>query len=123
MSSIHIKLEHPEVIGLKKDILMLEKGLLETLIHAQNYNALRKREFMLKNEIKKDLNKIILLITELENEMPREELKEVLEGKTSKEVVKEKVKEYKKKQIAYDKKKREIEKQIEDIRAKLAILK
>ena len=123
MGSIHIKLEHPEVIDLKRDILLLEKGLLETLLRAKNYTAFRKKEFMIKNDLKKRFDEVAVLITELENMMPKEELHELLQGKTPKEVVKKEAKEHKKKAKIEDKKKREIEDQIAEIRAKLAILK
>jgi len=70
-SAIHIKLEYPEAVNLKKQTLLLEKNLLETIKSSRNYSQLRKREFLLKAEVNKNLSKVWTLLESLNSLLPR----------------------------------------------------
>ena len=117
--SIHIKLENPEVNDLKKRILILKKCLLENLVHAKTYGSLRKKEFTLKKQFKSDITRVVTLITEIESSMPHEEVEEILKGK--KQLVSTEFKRHQTKQPSPAKKKLDLEDQIEEIKAKLAM--
>jgi hypothetical protein len=75
-SSIHIKIDYGKALGLKKDTLLIEKSLLQIIQHTRNYNILRKKEFLLKSQLKKSLAEIELLVKEIEPSLPTEELKQ-----------------------------------------------
>jgi hypothetical protein len=54
MSNIHIKLEQSEAVSIKKNILFVEKDLLQTAKHIKVYGSLRKQEFIFKSKLKRD---------------------------------------------------------------------
>ncbi len=118
--SIHIKVEYPEAIESKRNMLEIEKSMLETVRHMRAYDSLRKREFTIKSSIKKDFAQLSELIHSIESHIPHEEA-----GFTQEKYKKEiKVKEINKrlhKKIT-EQKRNEIEDQISDIQAKLAQL-
>ena len=118
-NSIHIKLDYPEAITIKKNMLLVEQDLLETSRYIKNYNSLRNKEFVLKTKVKKDLGILKNLISSIQANLPIEEA-EMTKEKVQKEVrhvekpVKLKTKEIQKSNV---------ENQINEIRAKLAALK
>ena len=118
--SIHIKVEYPEAVESKKNMLIVEKGMLEAVRRMRTYDALRKREFAIKLDIKKNFANVITLISAIESHIPREETEFTKEGYKRELKVKEIKKKFQKQIVAQ--KKSEIENQIEDIRAKLAKL-
>jgi hypothetical protein len=122
MSNIHIKLEYPEAVSIKTNMLLAEKELLESAVHIKNYNSLKVKEFNLKNQIKKEILSLNNAILALENHLPKEEAEEVM---------KEEVKALKTKKISLKKKpedstievrKSNVEQQIDEIREKLVKL-
>jgi hypothetical protein len=120
MSNIHIKLEQPEAVSIKKNILFVEKDLLETAKHIRVYSSLRRQEFIFKNRLKKDFAILNNLIKSMESELPQEELEmatRVPKGETKIE----KKKPASQKQVT-EEKKNSIESQLNEIRAKLAQL-
>ncbi len=118
--SLHVKIEHDDAVGMKKDILIVEKDLLETIRYTRNYNQLRKQELVMKEKIRKDLAALNALIQAIESVLPKESI-HFSEEKTG-EAVREVAKIRKKEPRAMEKKKTEIERQIDDIRSKLAEL-
>jgi len=118
--SIHIKLEYPEAVESKKNMLLLEKSMLQIVKHMRAYDLLRKREFNIKTEIKKNFANLVTLISTIESHIPKEE------AEFKQEVYKKEIKAqnlYKKHQKKVtEQKKSEIENQIDEIRAKLAQL-
>lgn len=118
--SIHIKVEYPEAVEGKKNMLILEKGMLEMVNHVRNYDNLRKKEFNIKTQIKKNFAELTGLISAIEANMPREEAEFTKEKYKKEAKVMEMQKHVKKKEVEH--KKSEIERQIEDIRSQLARL-
>jgi hypothetical protein len=72
--SIHVKLDYNEALNLKKSALMIEKELLETAKNLKNYNMLRKKEFLIKAKIKKDMLFLENQLTFLSRMLPFHEL-------------------------------------------------
>lgn len=118
--SIHIKVDYPEAVESKRNMLEAEKSMLEVVKHMRTYDSLRKREFIIKSNIKKDFAQLLSLIYSIEAHIPKEET-----GFTQEKYKKEiKVKEIKKRlhQKITEQKRNDIEDQISDIQAKLAQL-
>jgi len=124
-SSIHIKLEYPEAVSLKREALLFEESLLKIIGKIRAYNALKKKEFALKSKIRKDLIALKNLVSSIETTLPKEEVKAIGEGYRTEEIKKEIKKETKvlrEEGITKERKMSDIEKQLEEIRAKLARL-
>jgi hypothetical protein len=119
MTSIHIKIDYDQAITMKKDILVTEKELLETAKHMKAYDSLRKKEFLIKNRLKKDIEILYKLINSVEGDLPKEELSQTA-NRAIKTVLKEKIEIPKK--VTIEAKRNNIEKQIDEIREKLARL-
>ncbi len=77
-NSMHIKLEYPEAVALKKEALLFEASLIKAIEHIRDYDALRKKEFTLKSQVKKDLIILKNLISSVELMLPRDEVKVIL---------------------------------------------
>ena len=77
VSNIHIRIDYSDAIDLKRDTLLLEKSLLEAVQHIKEYNSLRKKEFTLKNQVKRDLNELKTSIIQLDSLLPKEDLIEI----------------------------------------------
>ncbi|MDP1728582.1 MAG: hypothetical protein Q8L27_00070 [archaeon] len=117
--SLHIRIEYEEAIAVKKDILLSEQDLLETINYTRNYNILRKQELILKEKLKKELEALNTLVHEIEKNLPKESLH--YDDEPSSQNLEAPIVKRTEKKIG-DKKKTEVEKQIEDIRARLASL-
>lgn len=128
--SVHVKIDYAEAVYLKKEVLLLEKSLLEVIKHSRNYNLLRKREFILKSKVKKDLETTEKTLFSIDSDLPKEELIEMnlIQKKSEKPLVREirgirPQKQIKERTITEKERKRnDIEMQIQDIQEKLARL-
>jgi hypothetical protein len=118
--NIHIKVEYPEAVGNKKNMLLIEKSLLEIVRHMRVYDILRKKEFLTKTQIKKDFGHLIALISAIEAEIPKGEAEFTREHYKKEVKVKEIKRQMQKKFV--EQKKSEIERQIDDIRSRLSQL-
>lgn len=118
--SLHVKIEYDDAVLIKKDILLSEKDLLETIRYTRNYNTLRKQELTLKENLKKQLETLNLLVHEIEKNLPKESVHYGEEKPSSQSLEASETKRKVKK--AVEAKKTEIENQIDDIRARLASL-
>ena len=117
MNSIHVKIEQEEALAIKKNSLMIEKELLETITHIQNYNSLRKREFALKIQMKKDLAFIESNLNNIEQELPINEIN----------LIKRQSPKHQTTQIirpvhTIEKKQTDLERELSDIKRRLAML-
>ncbi|MBM3247310.1 hypothetical protein FJZ17_02100 [Candidatus Pacearchaeota archaeon] len=121
--SVHIKIDYGKAVSLKRDTLIVEKSLLEIIQHTRNYNLLRKKEFLLKTQLKRAMAEIESLIVHIEPTLPTEELKQVklLEKPEKKEKVLRAAKSVKEKAEIVSRR-NDIESQLEEIQAKLASL-
>ena len=127
MSNIHIRIGYPEAISSKKEILYCEKSLIEVLKTIKSYSVLRKKEFTLKNKLKKDLSFIKNCVLKVENEMPKDtELnipkEKIKKSEISLEEGKEKTSKGKKEKKKKSSKKNSLDKEIQEIEKKLAQL-
>lgn len=118
--SIHIKIEYPNAVENKKNMLLLEKSMLGMINRIRNYDALRKREFNIKSKIKKDFTELSNAVSIIESHMPKEEAEFNSESYKKEIKTKEITKQVKKKQT--EQKKNQIEKDIDGIRSELARL-
>lgn len=118
--SLHVKIEYNDAIAIKKDILISEKDLLETIRYTRNYNNFRKQELTLKEKLKKELEALNLLVHEIEKNLPKETIHYGEEKQPSQILEMPGIKG--KERRAVERKKNEIEKQIDDIRSRLAAL-
>jgi len=123
--NIHIKLDYPEAVSIKKEALLCEENLLNIVEHIRNYDSLKKKEFALKVKIKKDLASLKSLVVSLESDLPKEEVKGLGKKYRTEEIrkdiktKKEEIKETKKKE---EHKLTDVEKEIIEIRRRLANL-
>ena len=123
--SIHIKLEHSEAIDVRRDALILEEGLLKIVGHMRAYDSLRKREFALRIQIKRDLLELKSLVSSIEAGLPREEIKILGEKYKTQEIKKEAEQHAKIRKAQLSVKQRhmsDIERELENIRNKLSRL-
>jgi len=121
-SSIHIKLDNDEAVNLKKNMLLLERDLLESVKFIRNYEALRKKEFLLKSKVKRDLVMVHALINSAELDLPKEEHEFEHEAKEYTHEAEGKELSKIKKSRIIEHKKSDIERQIDEIREKLSRL-
>jgi len=133
-NKVHIGLSYDQALSGKKDILLSEENLLKIIKKMREYSLLRKREFILKGRIKKDLGIIRTSIKNIEEELPEiqeielpEEMQEHrlpelditlddLKEQQEKQIHKEEIK------LAETKKNTQLESELEDIQKKLAEL-
>jgi len=121
-SSLHLKIENSEAVQSKKEFLLLQKNILESQEHIRNFGDLKKKEFMVRNKLRILFSQIGKEINTIENTFPEiesKEEKEVRHIELGEELTQEKPKVKKAKQ---DHKRKEISREIDDIRAKLAAL-
>lgn len=86
VTSIHVKVEASEANLLKKEILLTEQALINSIKSIRKYNLLRKQEFLLKSSIKKDIEHIEILMRSLEEHLPKEDMHyKIIPEKKSKE--------------------------------------
>lgn len=123
--NIHIKLDYPEAVSIKKDALLCEENLLNIVEHIRNYDSLKKKEFVLKTQIKKDLASLKSLVVSLESDLPKEEVKSIGEKYRTEEIRKD-LREKKEESKAVKKKEEhklsDVEREIIEIRKRLANL-
>lgn len=72
MSNIHVRLDYDEAISARKNILVSQKELLELVKSIKFYAVQRKKEFTLKNKLKRNLANLRVAIIKIEKEMPAE---------------------------------------------------
>jgi hypothetical protein len=130
-SNIHIRVGYPEAISSKKNMLGSEKALLELVKKIKIYSVLRKKEFTLKNKLKKDLSSVKNEVMKIEDDMPKDSELKIPKKKIEKEIseeisleeAKEKIAKKTKKRTARRKsKKSNLDVEIEEIEKKLAQL-
>jgi len=76
-TSLHVKVNYPEAISLKKEVLNIEESLLKTIENAKDYNELRKREYFLKTKLRKLIVSLRNKLIALEYDMPKEDLSKI----------------------------------------------
>ena len=103
---MHVRLEYEEVLEDKKQFLSSQLNLLEILKKVKNYKILRKRELILKSQLKKAFSLLSLEINHIQGFFPREETEESISIR----------------KIIEKEKDKSIEKDLQDIREKLARL-
>ncbi len=74
LTSLHIKFGNEEAVSMKSETLLIQEGTLKTIQNAREYNSLRKKEFLLKNRMKKEISGLIESIISLEDDLPEEDL-------------------------------------------------
>lgn len=111
---IHIKLEYPEAVQSKKDILSSQRDLIELLKTIKRYTLLRKEELNIKLKIYKKIKELKTNLGNLHQIIPKIKIPEIL--KKGAEETKEEFKESKKKKEPYD---RDLESQLEEIQERL----
>ena len=67
---IHVGIDHHPAVQAKKEILMSEASLLEIIKKIRAYSTLRKKEFILKNRIKKSMATVKTLVSKIKKELP-----------------------------------------------------
>ena len=119
-SNIHIKLDHQEVIEDKKNLLLIEKELLESIKYLKRYQLLRKKEIAVKIAVKDDLSQLKKMIGSVEEHLPAESA-EFAPQKYTKEIPQKELKKAVER-ITAEKRKDAVEHEIDEIKAKLAEL-
>ena len=121
---MHVKLENNEILNTRKIFLSSQIELLKSIQKIRDYKILRKQETALKMRLKSKLKKMNFLINKINSELPEpskkflEEIKQLeAQEKKQEQPVQLEIKEVKK-----DSKMLELEKEILDIKSKLAAL-
>ena len=70
---IHIRLDYQDTLISKKNILLAEKDFLESIKHIRAYNQLRKKEFSVRANIKKNLSAIKNSVIQIKSSFPEHE--------------------------------------------------
>lgn len=108
---IYSKIDYEQVISAKKEFLESQANLLRALKYAENYRTLRKRELLLKMDLRK---KVVNVGTKI---------KEILKSVPKTEGIREIEKDYRKKRSeknkTQDKSTLSIEAELEDIQRRL----
>ncbi len=108
MKNLHVRLEYNEAVFGKKDILSSEINLLELLRRLRNYKVSRKRELILKARLKRELFELKSRVHAIEGFFPSEESEEAIKSKA--------------RGLREEKRNKDIDSQLEEIREKLARL-
>ena len=111
MENIHIRLEHETALEGKKQLLSSEITMLELLKILKRYKTLRKKELVLKEKLKKELNNLKKDLSEIKEFFPAKAAEFDLDKEHVEKVEKKTEEE------------RDIESQLKDIQDKLAKLK
>ena len=111
---IHIKLEHGEAVNSKVDVLSTQMDLIKMLKIIKAFHKLRNEELDTRAKLQKKLREVNLNIHKLEVLLPKIKIPEILQH-GSVEVREEVKKEVKKK----DPHEKDLEKQLQEIQAKL----
>lgn len=115
---IHIQLEYPEAISVKKDILLTEAGILKIHGNLKEYHNLRREELKTKRKINTKIRKVNSNLKKLGVLMPDVEkpkiLKKSKEKNEEEDIIEDtiKIKHYK----------NNIEKDLEDVQRRLRML-
>ena len=89
VETIHIKLEYPEALQAKKDVLGSELGLLRIAKAIKKHQVLRSDELKTKLRLHRKLKELKTNITKLQQVLPKVKIPEILEEKEEKEDEKE----------------------------------
>ncbi len=108
---IHVMFEYDEAIQSKKEILSLEKDLIDTIKSIREYYSLRLLELDLKTKLERKIKELFLKIRNLQKTLPKLETK-ALESKE------EKIKKIQSSISPKD----DLEAQLEEIQRKLRLL-
>lgn len=117
-NSLHIKIEYPQALSLKKETLSLQEKFLHSLIHLKTLADLKKRENLLKNKIKSSFSKLGKEIYSLQKDLP--EIEKTVTSHPEK-IIELKITKPKKEEDKI-KKQKEIAREIKEIQEKLARL-
>jgi len=113
---IHIQLEYPEAIQIKKDILLTEAGFLKVHGMLKEFHDLRREELKNKRKINAKIKKVNINLGKLNIFMPKLEKPRILRKS------KEKRQETPEKTIKIKHYHNNIEKDLEDIQNRLRML-
>ena len=124
--TVHVGIEYTKALDAKKAVLLTEKSLLELIKIIRNYRDLRKKEFILKNRIRKTFGSLKTDISDIEEKLPEPEYPkfkketsniESFENNDEKSEL-EKIERFRLSSVTKEKN-RELELELEDIKAKL----
>jgi len=119
-NAVHVGINYNKAVSTKKDILNCEKEFLEIIKHIKAYDFLKKREILLKSRVKKQISNLRLMITKIQEDLPKiEETKSFDKTKRKKEEIFIKPLKEKRKIIAPAKKEDRLEAELRDIQEKL----
>ncbi len=124
-STVHIKLEQPEAIEIKRDVLNSEMDLIKIIRIIRKYKILRMRELRLKEKLRKNMSTSVTNIKKLQIMLPKGRMPKIDHGEEEEKDVLKKVKTYTPKdQKAEQDKKRfdSLEMELSDIQSKLRAL-
>ena len=91
-STVHIKLEQPEAIGIKRDVLTSEMELLKIIRIMRKYKILRMRELRLKEKLRKNMSTSVTNIKKLQIMLPKGRIPKIDHGEEEEKDVLKKVK-------------------------------
>ena len=99
---IHVKLEYPEAVQSKKDILSSERDLINLLRMIKRYHLLRKKELDLKLKTHKKIKELKTNLSKLHQIIPKIKIPDILkkeEEKPKEKLPVKKIEEYEDKDL------------------------
>ncbi len=69
--AVHVGISYGSAVQAKKEILKTEADLLSIIKHMRNYSALRRKEFIIKNKIKKAWASVKENVLKIQAELPK----------------------------------------------------
>jgi len=118
VNAVHVGINYSKAVSAKKDILNCEKEFLEIIKHIKAYDSLKKREISMKNGVKKDISNLRLMITKIQEELPKTEETKSFD-KTEKQKISARPLKEKMKAIPVAKKEDHLEAELREIQEKL----
>jgi hypothetical protein len=117
-NAVHVRVNYNEAVSAKKDILNCEKEFLEIIRHIRAYDSLKKKEISLKNKVKKEISELRLIITKIQENLPKTE-ERLRFDKNKKEEISRKPSEERKTIVKPKKKEDHLETELREIQEKL----
>lgn len=84
METKYIQISYGEAFASKKQLLSSELNLLHALEEVRNYKVLRKKELMIKNNLKIVLKDLRIKINQIQSTFPEETILKISKEKTKK---------------------------------------
>jgi hypothetical protein len=117
---IHIKLEHPEAVQSKRDVLETQKDLIEILKNIKRYHLIRMQELKAKEILYKKMKALKMSVNKLNTSMPKIKIPDIIRHEDDED--EKELKKMKKEISGSDMKQTDLERELASIQKRLQAL-